>query len=285
VRTLIHGAAAVALALCAAGVAAQGALENPSPNSAQSGIGQINGWHCSAQRIDVSVDDGPLMRAGSGTPREDTAGVCGRTDTGFSLTFNWNRLPIRCFGCRFHSVRAYADGELFATSRFQVEHFGVEFLTGKSARYLMPNFPEVGRDTILQWDEERQNFSIWFTQSNAMFFPKTYYGAVKAGATNPLCGPYAPARVLKYGTFIVQMSADNMALSAEYSDGSRCSLPAGALLGPQQDDGFVRARFEASQTAACPEFPGGLELSVNGQRLQARTLDQCTTGTVVGAEQ
>ena len=225
------------------------------------------------------------MRAGSGTPREDTAGVCGRSDTGFSLTFNWNRLPIHCAGCRFHSVRAYADGELFATSRFQVEHFGVEFLTGKSARYLMPDFPEVGRDTILQWDEERQNFSIWFTLANAMFFPNTYYGAVKAGATNSLCGPYAPARVLKYGTFIVQVFGDHMALSAEYSDGSRCSLPAGALLGLQQDDGFVRARFEASQTVTCPEFPGGLELSVNGRRLQARSLDQCTTGTAVGAAQ
>ena len=50
----------------------QGTLEVPAPDSTQSGIGAISGWHCSAGRIEISIDGGPLMLAGSHTARNDT---------------------------------------------------------------------------------------------------------------------------------------------------------------------------------------------------------------------
>jgi len=66
----------------------QGVLEVPAAASVQSGIGAISGWHCTASRIEIAIDNGPAMLAGSGTSRLDTLGTCGRADTGFSLLFN-----------------------------------------------------------------------------------------------------------------------------------------------------------------------------------------------------
>src|SRR5436309_11507677 len=64
----------------AAGAAAQGVLEVPAENSTQSGIGVVSGWHCDALRIEVAIDEGPPLLAGSGTERLDTASVCGHPD-------------------------------------------------------------------------------------------------------------------------------------------------------------------------------------------------------------
>src|SRR5512137_3145389 len=90
----------------AAAVGAQGVLEVPAPNSTQAGIGIVSGWHCSAERIEIVIDQGAPLLAGSHTDREDTLTVCGRIDTGFSLLWNWNLLPIDCSGCRFHRIVA-----------------------------------------------------------------------------------------------------------------------------------------------------------------------------------
>ena len=61
--------------------------------------------------------------AGYGTERPDTEGVCGDTDNGFGLLFNWNRL-----GAGQHTVRAYVDGEEFAHSTFNVTTLGEDFV-------------------------------------------------------------------------------------------------------------------------------------------------------------
>ncbi|MBK8183426.1 MAG: fibronectin type III domain-containing protein [Candidatus Competibacteraceae bacterium] len=66
--------------------------ESPSAGSYESGIGIIRGWACNASTIEVEIDDGERMKAAYGTQREDTGSVCGRTDTGYGLTYNWNRL-------------------------------------------------------------------------------------------------------------------------------------------------------------------------------------------------
>ena len=84
--------------------AQEGYLENPQPNATESGIGVISGWHCTAQNITVLIDGNSLGKAGSGTSRRDVAGICGRSDAGFSLLFNYHILSPGP-----HTIRVYAD--------------------------------------------------------------------------------------------------------------------------------------------------------------------------------
>ena len=106
-----------------------GVLENPSANTDlvyanASGISAISGWVCDAEEIVIELNGQP-WKAGYGTTRTDTKGVCGDTDNGFSLLFNWNLL-----GDGVHSVEAYVDGVLLASTQVKVATFGVEFLRG-----------------------------------------------------------------------------------------------------------------------------------------------------------
>ena len=277
--------------LCAAwavAVGAQGVLEIPAPNSTQTGIGIVSGWHCSANRIEIVIDGGAPLLAGSHTERGDTLSVCGRIDTGFSLLWNWNLLPTDCFGCRYHRVIALADGILFASTEFQAENFGTEFMTGKSGEYGLANFPEIGDMTWVQWDEAKQNFSVYLTARNTMSVSGTYYGALESGAHAPFCGPYPVIRQLpiKYGSFVVQVANERMSLAAQYVDGTTCTLPDVALAPYDRlidRDGYVRAVFDQTAAAQCPEFPGGVSVRVNGQRLVAASGDNCVTAAVWGA--
>jgi hypothetical protein len=131
---------------------ALGNFENP-PSGTVSGASLVSGWHCTATRIDIEFDGGPRTRAASGTDRPDTAGVCGRRDTGFGLLVNWADL-----GPGTHTVRAYADGELMDTRTVQVVTYGVVFLDGKSATATVPEFPSEGRETVLEWRPGLQGF-------------------------------------------------------------------------------------------------------------------------------
>lgn len=56
---------------------AQATLENPQPNSFQSGIGVISGFVCTATLIAIEFDGTATFEAAYGTSRGDTAGVCG----------------------------------------------------------------------------------------------------------------------------------------------------------------------------------------------------------------
>ena len=69
---------------------AQVMLENPQPDSAQSGIGVISGWACDANEIEIEFNNDAATRrqAGYGTQRLDTQSVCGDADNGFGLLFN-----------------------------------------------------------------------------------------------------------------------------------------------------------------------------------------------------
>lgn len=67
---------------------AEGLLENPVVDSTESGIGVISGWHCTATRIDIIIDGLSAGKAGSGTSRNDTTGICGRSGSGYSLLYN-----------------------------------------------------------------------------------------------------------------------------------------------------------------------------------------------------
>ena len=135
--------------------AVHGFLENPSLGSYQSGISAISGWVCDAEEIVIELN-GAEWKAGYGTTRTDTQGECGDTDNGFSLLFNWNLL-----GDGIHTVKAYADGVLFASTEVKVTTLGKEFVRGVEtfAAFTFEPFSEI-MYVNLEWWEPIQNFVI-----------------------------------------------------------------------------------------------------------------------------
>ncbi len=140
-------------------------LENPQPGSFQSGVGVISGWVCDAERIDIVFNPGTAKeetwRAGYRTTREDTAYtqegevICGDTDNGFGLLFNWNRLDDGQ-----HTVSALADGVEFGTATFTVTTLGEDFKRNVGKRARLEDFPDPGIDLIIAWQQSLQNFTI-----------------------------------------------------------------------------------------------------------------------------
>ena len=139
--------------------AVHGFLENPSLGSYQSGISAISGWVCEAEEIVIELNGEPF-KAGYGTTRTDTQEPCGDVDNGFSLLHNWNLL-----GDGIHSVKAYADGVLFASTEVKVTTLGREFVRGAEFKELFHFTPFNDADRFymvahLEWWEPIQNFVI-----------------------------------------------------------------------------------------------------------------------------
>ncbi|MEW6298897.1 MAG: hypothetical protein AB1671_14370 [Thermodesulfobacteriota bacterium] len=132
---------------------AHGVLEIPQRNSFQAGVGVVSGWKCTAGTITVSFDGGPPIPAVYGSDRADTQPVCGDTDNGFVLSWNWNLL-----GDGRHAVAAFDNGVLFAYATFTVVTPGAEFFTTGRATVTVPNFPRTGETTTLRWQESTQSF-------------------------------------------------------------------------------------------------------------------------------
>ena len=137
------------------GVADVGYLENPSPNSFQSGVGVLSGWVCEAETVEITL--GPLAPqvAGYGTERLDTQEVCGDTDNGFGLLFNWNLL-----GDGEHTVVAYVDDTELGRATVRVTTLGHEFLRGAEGECMVEDFPRLGQSVLLEWQQNSQNFVI-----------------------------------------------------------------------------------------------------------------------------
>lgn len=270
-------------------VSAQGVLEIPAPQSYQSGIGVISGWQCSGQRIEISINGGPLILAGSHTPRDDAAGICGRSDTGFSVLFNWNILPpTECCeigGVRNHRVVAYADGVPFADSKFYVAKFGyyTEYLTGRSGTYVLRNFPDPGTTAQISWDQDKQNFTInkadgyWTPTYPELGGSGSYYGGVQVYDCSGNRAP--PVPTTRTGKFVVKTESGQMQLRLEYADGNICQLPSVQVnSGTPRLDGHVKARFGLAATSSCADFAGKVvDISVNGRVLEGSTASGCTT--------
>ena len=152
-------------AFSASPVWAQATLGNPSPGSFQSGVGVISGWVCDAERIDIVFNPGTATeetwRAGYRTTRPDTAYtptgevICGDTDNGFGLLFNWNRL-----GDGQHTVSTLADGVEFGRATFTVTTLGEEFKENVNGEFVVEDFPTEGTDVTLVWQQSLQNFVI-----------------------------------------------------------------------------------------------------------------------------
>ena len=144
-----------------AGVAGMGYLENPGPNSFQSGIGILSGWVCDAEVVELEIDGGVPITAAYGTDRADTAAVCGDTDNGFGLLFNWNLL-----GDGEHTVVALVDGEELGRATVRVTTLGTEFLRGAEGECTVTDFPMLGETVTLEWQQNSQNFVITDFEQN-----------------------------------------------------------------------------------------------------------------------
>ena len=138
-----------------AGTPGVGYLDNPGPNSFQSGIGAIWGWVCEAEEVVIELGDLPPQVAAYGTERLDTLDVCGDPNNGFDLLFNWNLL-----GAGTHEVVARVDGEELGRATVRVTTLGAEFLRDVAGECTVEDFPRPGAQVTLAWQQNSQHFVI-----------------------------------------------------------------------------------------------------------------------------
>ncbi|MBK7473572.1 MAG: hypothetical protein KAX84_06410 [Burkholderiales bacterium] len=232
------------MVLCTTSIA-QGVLEMPAPSvdpanslvRPESGIAAIGGWHCTAARVQVSIDNQAPIDAPIGSVRNDTASVCGgKTNTGFSLLFNYNNLPEGR-----HTISALADGAEFSRTEFYTTSLGVEFLTkepGYYVAYRLPNFPSIGLASDVTWVESKQNFTL-LHGNYPMSYDGVYYGATLRNG------------VPQYGQYNLSLADDLLTLSISYADGTSCSVS-----GKSRVDftGYLRVDGAAGTCAFCTNF-------------------------------
>jgi hypothetical protein len=261
---LVHSALAILLGASTA-AQATGYLETPVAGSVQTGISIISGWYCNASVIQVSIDGAYVGNAGYGTPRADTASMCGSANTksGFSYLLNYNTLTAGT-----HSVVVSADGVAFGNATFTTVNLGAEYLAGAAGRYALRNFPGIGTQSTLTWDESRQNFSL--TGSKQMG-PAIYEGPRIAGRYYGATGgqydhcdlPSAPLTDPKYGRFDVSLQGNQIRVDFNFVDGTSCFLVGAATLNP---DGFA----SVNQPAGSCAIDASAILKVDGLRLRGQ---------------
>lgn len=158
--------AAALLGAMSATAQAKGILEVPFDKANVSGIGAISGWHCTAQVIELVVDDGPPLQAATGTSRPDTMDACNNDGlNGFSLTVGWG-----IWGEGLHVMEAYADGELFDHSHFFASN-EVDYIRDRASQVVVRGFPDPGESHVLKWNTATQNWQIEQTVSDEMDEP------------------------------------------------------------------------------------------------------------------
>jgi hypothetical protein len=136
-------------------------LENPQPDSFQSGISTISGWVCNAQSVQILIDGTIRIDAAYGTLREDTRSACGKANTGFGVLVNWNPL-----GDGPHTVALCVDNVCGQPVQVLVNTYGQQFLRGADGAFPVctNRFPRpFPAATILVWQESQQNFAILLT--------------------------------------------------------------------------------------------------------------------------
>ena len=141
------------------GTPGEGYLENPGPNSFQSGIGVLSGWVCEADTVELAIGTAGRQVAAYGTERLDTEEACGDTANGFGLLFNWNLL-----GEGEHEVVAFVDGEELGRATVRVTTLGQEFVRGAEGECMVADFPMTGETVTLEWQQNSQNFVIIETE-------------------------------------------------------------------------------------------------------------------------
>ena len=163
------------------------AVENPRPASFQSGLGVISGWVCEADGVTIEIEkaDGSVVElaAAYGTERADTAAVCGDSDNGFGVLFNWNLL-----GDGDHEVVVLVDGIELGRASVTVTTLGEEFIEGLQGSLLVEDFPRAGEQVHLVWQESQQNFVLAPAALEAA--PPPSSGAIEGLLENPRPASY-----------------------------------------------------------------------------------------------
>jgi hypothetical protein len=133
-----------------------GLLGTPNNGGAISGVGVISGFHCTSKNIEVFIDGISLGQAGAGTTLLGTQSACGKTDTGFSLLYNFGNLSPG-----IHIIEAHADGILFGKNTFKTVRTGGEpWLVNAQRRVTVNDFSEIGHAVTLEWIQSLQNFVV-----------------------------------------------------------------------------------------------------------------------------
>ncbi|BBJ22754.1 hypothetical protein [Candidatus Nitrotoga sp. AM1P] len=136
--------------------AGKAVIENPSPGSAQSGVGLISGWACVADRVEISIDGGERVRVGGESARGDVVSVCGHGNAGFSQLLNFNLL-----GAGEHTLQLFVKGVAIGEpTRFTVVVPAGEFIHGLRREAVITDFPSAGKNAIIDWRESEQNFRL-----------------------------------------------------------------------------------------------------------------------------
>ena len=151
-----------------------GSLDEPPPGSARSGIGIIRGWACQddGNGVEIRIMNSDGTRAatftapyGSDRGDVDVSEHCGRRidGVGFAVQFNYNLLAAGTYTIEAWVGRdqvGLSDGG--QTNTFRVVRISnQEFLVRvQSGRIRVDDFPSRGDTTILEWDQQSQNFQI-----------------------------------------------------------------------------------------------------------------------------
>ena len=119
---------------------------------------------CPAGRESYAICSCPFFSSrppdvGGAAGQPDGTPLCGDTDNGFGLLFNWNRL-----GAGEHTVRALVDGAALGWATVRVTTVGegaeAEFLPGAEGECVVEDFPSPGETVTLAWQQNSQNFVI-----------------------------------------------------------------------------------------------------------------------------
>ncbi len=180
-------------------------VENLPPTSFQSGLGVISGWVCEEEGVTIEIEqaNGEVveLEAAYGTERADTAAICGDTDNGFGLLFNWNLL-----GDGAHEVRVLVNGVVLGRrivpgiggvvpvvvdgielgrTRVTVTTLGAEFREGLAGAFVVADFPRPGEQVHLVWQESQQNFVLAPAEVGAALTPAQKPRAIEGVLENP----------------------------------------------------------------------------------------------------
>ena len=106
--------------------------------------------------------------------------ICGDTDNGFGLLFNWNLL-----GDGTHAVVALVDGIEVGRASVTVTTLGAEFVEGLTGSVVVADFPRAGEQVRVVWQESQQNFVLAPVEVAAAAAPTPSSGGIEGVLENP----------------------------------------------------------------------------------------------------